>query len=102
MNGSLGVITGVDGNAAYRSLTGALGGLDGIYQLPDGRIIFSDWVAVDKPGALWIFDPANGSLTAMGLSQEAKGPADFLYDKDTGNIWLPGMTEGKVLVEKIK
>jgi DNA-binding beta-propeller fold protein YncE len=98
-NGALGVITFVDGKTQYAPLTGPLGALDGVALMSDGRVIFSDWVAFDKPGVLRVYDLKTGELSTVKLSEEARGPADFLYDAEKGRLWLPRMLEGKVMVE---
>lgn len=100
--GRLGVLTFRDGPAQYRAISIPIGALDGIALLPDGMLLFSDWVALDSPGAIWLFDPHTGSLTALDLSRELRGPADFYFDEKTGNLWLPLMQDGKVLIEKIR
>lgn len=101
-NGELGVINLKDNKAEYKSLTGALGALDGVALTKDDKVIFSDWVEFGKPGALWSYDLATGALLSFQLSEEIKGPADFYYDKWHKTIWIPKMTEGKVLVDKLK
>ncbi|TAN62278.1 hypothetical protein EPN18_05010 [bacterium] len=102
MNGELGVILFADGKAKYKSLTGPLGALDGVALANDERVIFSDWVEFGKPGVLWSYDLKTGALKSFQLSEEVKGPADFYYDRWHGTIWMPMMTQGKVLVDKIK
>lgn len=101
-NGALGVIDFRNGAAAYRPLTERLGALDGVALLKDGRVIFSDWVSMDKPGLLRAYDMKTGALTVITLSEDVRGPADFYYDGKTGKLWLPRMLEGKVTVEEIR
>lgn len=102
IKGELGVIEFTEGGPKYQKLTGPIGALDGVSLLPDGRVIFSDWVAFDRPGLIRIYDPATKELSTLHLSEEVRGPADFYYDAGTKTLWLPRMLEGKILIEKIK
>lgn len=98
-NGDLGVISLKDNS--YQKLAGPIGALDGVALLPDGRVIFSDWVAFDRPGKIRAYSIDKKELSEIKLSEDVRGPADFYYDSKTNTIWLPRMMEGKVLVEEI-
>ncbi|MFV1956484.1 MAG: SMP-30/gluconolactonase/LRE family protein [bacterium] len=101
-NGKLGVVSQVNGKWKYQALTDTIGGLDGIAPLSDSKIIFSDWVAMDKTGLIRAYDLKTEKLSIINLSQEVNGPADFFYDEKGRNLWLPRMKEGNILVETIK
>ncbi len=100
--GALGFIpfAGVPGD--LQNLSGPVGLLDGLALLPDGRVLFSDWVKFGSPGRLNIFDVESGKMTFLKLKEDAIGPADFFYDKGTNKLWLPRMVEGKVMVQELK
>lgn len=101
-NGALGVITLKDGTAEYRALTDKMGALDGLALIKGERLIFSDWVAMDKPGKVMEYDLKTGALSEFKLSGEVRGPADFYYDEKEGKLWLPRMLEGKVNIECVR
>ncbi len=101
-NGELGVIEYKDGKHSYQSLTKAIGFLDGLARLDHDNLIFSDWVSFDKPGILRVFNLKTNELSTRSLSEEVRGPADFLYVRKHGMMWMPKMMEGKVLVSEVK
>jgi DNA-binding beta-propeller fold protein YncE len=101
-NGGLSVISLAHGRGAVQDLTGPVGALDGVALMPDGRVIFSDWVAYDKTGVIRAYDLNTKTLSEIKLSEEVRGPADFYYDGPGKTLWLPRMIEGKVLVETLK
>lgn len=101
-NGVLGVISFKDDQPEYQKLTGQIGGLDGVALLPDGKLLFSDWVAFDKPGLMHVYDLRTKELSVFKLTEDVSSPADFLYDEKNNVIWLPKMIEGKILIERIK
>ena len=100
-NGLLGVISFRDNGIKYQNLTGRIGALDGIALLPDSKILFSDWVGMNKAGLMHVYDLKTNELSIMNLSEEVSGPADFFYDEINNNIWLPRMVEGKILIENL-
>lgn len=100
-NGALGAISFQDNKPTYQKLTEQLGALDGVALLPDSKILFSDWVAFDKPGVMRVYNLNTKKLTIMNLPEEVHGPADFFYDGKNNQLWLPKMLEGKVLLVKI-
>ena len=101
-NGKLGVISFRDNKHEYQELTGPIGALDGVALLDNSRVIFSDWVAMDKTGLIRTYDLGTRKLSVIDLSRKVNGPADFFYDEKNGNLWLPEMKEGKILVENIR
>ncbi|MBI5234837.1 MAG: hypothetical protein HY886_01110 [Deltaproteobacteria bacterium] len=101
-NGELGVVEYKGGEHSYQSLTKPLGYLDGLARFDDDNLIFSDWVSFDKSGVLRVFNLKTGELSTRSLSEEVRGPADFLYVRKHGLMWMPKMLEGKVLVSEVK
>jgi hypothetical protein len=101
-NGGLSVISLAHGKGVLQDLTGPVGALDGVALLPDGRVVFSDWVAYDKTGVIRTYDLDTKTLSELKLSDEVRGPADFYYDGASNRLWLPSMIEGKVMVERLK
>lgn len=100
-DGSLWVVRFKRGLTISERITGSVGLLDGVSLLPDGRVLFSDWVAFDRPGVLRTFDPVTKEFSIVRLSEEVRGPADFYFDASLSTVWLPMMLEGKVLIEKL-
>ena len=100
--GKLGVMTFKDGLAQYRDISTPMGALDGIGILSNGMLLVSDWVAPDRPGAIHVFDLHTGKAMDIKLSREIRGPSNFHFDANTGNLWIPLTLEGKVMIEKIR
>ena len=75
--------------------------LDGLAVLPDGRLLVSDWVAVDRPvsGTLevvgWLGD------SPINTGEELHGPADIAFDAAQGTVWIPTMLNNRVVVVKL-
>ncbi|MBI5237601.1 MAG: hypothetical protein HY887_04180 [Deltaproteobacteria bacterium] len=86
----------------YKKLTDSIGALDGVALLPGGRLMFSDWVSFEKPGALRVYDLDKKELSTVKLSEDVRGPADFYYDAKHKKLYLPRMLEGKLSIECIK
>jgi len=101
-DGELGVVFLSDDPPSYGALTRPLGFLDGVALLPDGRVIFSDWVSFSGTGTLRAYDLDTAKLSEVELSEDARGPADFFFDAKTGMLWLPRMVEGTVAVERLR
>ncbi|MBI5971051.1 MAG: hypothetical protein HY884_07850 [Deltaproteobacteria bacterium] len=101
-NGALGMVVFNGEKPKYTKLSADGGALDGVALLPGGRLIYSDWVAFDKPGMLLVYDLNTGFFTELKLSQPVRGPADLYYDAPRNMLWLPKMMEGKVLVEEVR
>lgn len=101
-NGGLGVIAFNDEKPNYSKLSPDGGALDGVALLSGGRLLYSDWVAFDRPGKLMVYDLKSGSFSEMKLSSPVRGPADFFYDPARKTLWVPKMMEGKVLVEGVE
>ena len=101
VKGALSVVSLAHGGGVLQDLTGPVGVLDGVVLLPDGRVLFSDWVAYDKTGVMRSFNLNTKELSEIRLSEEVRGPADFFYDVASKRLWLPRMMEGKVMVERL-
>ena len=99
--GGLGVISFENNKPKYEKLTEGTGSLDGVWLLEGDKILFSDWVAFDKPGRLVVYDPKTKNSTTLRLPAAVHGPADFFYDEHHNQLWLPSMQEGKVIVTEI-
>ena len=99
--GGLGVISFENNKPKYEKLTEGTGLLDGVWLLKDDKILFSDWVAFDKPGRLMVYDPKTKNATTLRLPASVHGPADFFYDEHHNQLWLPSMQDGKVIVTEI-
>jgi hypothetical protein len=92
-----------EAGAARRLPDVPLGIYDGLAVLPDGRALVSDWVALSPPtpGALRWFDPKGGAPRPLDLGRSLVGPADFALDADKGELWLPLIPEGAILVAPV-
>jgi len=101
-NGALGVILFNGEKPKHVKLSADGGALDGVALLPGGWLLYSDWVAFDKPGMLLVYDLNTGLFSEYKLSQPVRGPADFYYDTQRNMLWVPKMLEGTVLVEEMK
>ncbi len=103
-NGEAGYINlgGKDAKPVYEKLTGPVGALDGVALLAGERLMFSDWVSFEKPGALRVYDLDKKELSTVKLSEDVRGPADFHYDARHKKLWLPRMQEGKLSIECVK
>ncbi len=101
-NGALGVVTFGGEKPKYEKLSPEGGALDGVALLPGGRLLYSDWVAFDRPGRFMVYDLKTGFFSEMKLSSPVRGPADFFYDAARKKLWVPKMMEGKVIVEVVR
>ena len=73
------------------------GYLDGIQQLADGRILFSDWRDFEKGGQVMLLDTKTNQVEAF-LKDTIMGPADFLFDEKSQILWLPAMAENELVL----
>ncbi|HJP68145.1 MAG TPA: hypothetical protein VJ846_04510, partial [Sphingomicrobium sp.] len=90
---------GIDG-ALKRANKGPHGILDGLELLPDGRMVVSDWIAVDRPtsGVLKVLSSEGDVLRTLDLGIAIHGPADFAIDKATLTFWIPALIDNKVVI----
>ena len=79
-----------DGNV--RTVVQPFGSLDGLYQLPDGSILFTDWAT----GSLNHWSLAGGLVQ---LAKGFKGPADFCVMRDT--VYVPDLAKSEIRVVKL-
>jgi len=89
-----------DGGAARRIAGGPHGILDGLALLPDGRLVISDWRSIDppKPGAVTLHAADGTTTKTLDFGREINGPADFAVDAAKGEIWLPAMRDGAIVI----
>ncbi|RME95555.1 MAG: gluconolaconase [Verrucomicrobia bacterium] len=78
-----------------RILSSGFRGADGIEQGRDGRIYVSSWTQ----GKLWRLAP-DGSSPEV-LIEGLRSAADFCLDEEAGELWLPDMKAGQVLVLRL-
>jgi sugar lactone lactonase YvrE len=89
----------LDQAASPRRLENAPHGLfDGLAQLPDGRLLVSDWVAIDHPvaGRLKLLSEDGAVIDSLDI--DLHGPADFALDARTGDLWIPAMVDHEVAI----
>jgi hypothetical protein len=79
-----------DGN--IRTDVQPFGRLDGLYQLHDGTILFTDWVT----GSLEHWSLAGG---VVQLAKDFKGPADFCVMRDT--VYVPDLVKSEIRAVKL-
>jgi hypothetical protein len=70
--------------------------------LPDGRILISDWSGFDppQPGVVHILASDGAPQGRLDMGRPLGGPADFALDSARGEIWLPVMRDGVVVIAK--
>jgi hypothetical protein len=83
-------ILGPDGT--LKTVLQPFGKLDGLYQLPDGSLLFTDWAAGHL--AHW---SENGGL--LPLAKDFKGPADFCVMNDT--VYVPDLVKSEIRVVRL-
>lgn len=78
-----------------RILTSGFRGADGIARGKDGRIYVSSWTQ----GKLWRLsrDGTSPEVLIEGLASAA----DFYLDEEAGELWLPDMKAGQILVLRL-
>lgn len=88
------------GGAPKKIDGGPHGLLDGLAVLPDGRMVVSDWRAIDPPvpGAVMITAADGRPTKTLDVGRPILGPADFAVDLATRKIWIPATLEGAVVI----
>lgn len=76
-----------------------VGNLDGLEANKDGNFWVSDWIS----GRLYLMSPEGAVLQNLDMAKHfgidsAQGFADIEYKATTGEIWVPMMLKGSVLV----
>jgi hypothetical protein len=68
--------------------------------LPDGRLIVSDWTAVDRPvpGSLLVVSTDGVPSGTIETRREIHGPADFAVDGASGTLWIPATLDNQVVI----
>jgi DNA-binding beta-propeller fold protein YncE len=75
--------------------------LDGLAVLPDGRLLVSDWVAVDRPVSGTLEFVGGLGDSPINTGKELHGPADIAFDAAQGTVWIPTMLNNRVVVVKL-
>jgi len=73
---------------------------DGLAILPDGRLLVSDWVAVDRPVAGALLRVGGQGSERVDIGLELHGPADLAFDSKGGTIWIPVTLDNRLVVVK--
>ena len=99
--GKLGAITfsTTEGNS-FESLDAYAGSLDGLAMV-GGNIFFTDWART----AFLVKLPGEGGVRSYFLPAgvtSIKGPADFYWDANLGEFWIPGMQENTITVQTFR
>lgn len=98
--------------ATPRAIDGIHGLLDGIALLPGGDLLVSDWRRIDvrTEGTLLRYRTASGAARVEGEGRSVvdahvvamlHGPADFHFDAEHRELWIPRMLDGAVTVVPI-
>lgn len=89
--------------AQFEQISVLPGFFDGIALLNDNRLIYSDWVGIQKPtpGAIYIYNANTKKADLLKLAIEINGPADFYYQPKAGLLWLPLTLNNKVAILKL-
>jgi len=77
------------------------GYFDGIVDLGANRWLVSNWVKFAPAGLLQVLDTRSGAVSVVNPTFAIAGPADMTLD-DHGNLWVPGMLEGKVYLISVR
>lgn len=86
-----------DGDAYNATpIGGYTGMLDGLAVVGDYAFI-SDW----NRQTVVIMNMETGQVSGSGLPNQVKGPADFYFDAQGGEFWLPGMQENTISIQTL-
>lgn len=90
--------------ATHKIENGPHGILDGLALLPDGRMIVSDWRAINPPvpGTITVLAADGSAEKKLDLGREIHGPADFAVDAVRGEIWVPALLDGAIVIAPLK
>ena len=80
----------------YEQVNPFQGTLDGLAVYGDKAFV-SDW----NRQSILIMDLSSGQVGGFKLPAPVKGPADFYFDSEKGEIWLPGMQENTITIQTL-
>lgn len=78
----------------YEQLNPFQGMLDGLAVYGDKAFV-SDW----NRQSILVMDLSSGQVGGFKLPESVQGPADFYFDSEKGEIWLPGMQENSLTIQ---
>ncbi len=83
---------------------GPHGILDGLALLPDGEMVTSDWRAIDPPtaGTVTLRAPDGSAIRTLDFGRPIHGPADLGVDVARGEVWIPAMLDGAVVIGSLE
>jgi glucose/arabinose dehydrogenase len=74
---------------------------DGLAVLPDGQLLVSDWVAVDRPVSGSFLRVGDEGSEHVDIGVELHGPADFAFDSKDRTVWIPATLDNRLVVVKL-
>lgn len=87
----------MEGNAyPYEQINPFQGMLDGLAVYGDKAFV-SDW----NRQSIIVIDLSSGQVGGFKLPSQVQGPADFYFDSEKGEIWLPGMQENTITIQTL-
>jgi len=87
----------MEGNAyPYEQVNPFQGMLDGLAVYGDKAFV-SDW----NRQSIIVMDLSSGQVGGFKLPSQVQGPADFYFDSEKGEIWLPGMQENTITIQTL-
>lgn len=98
--GEIGVID-LTAKPVYKSIGTYKGFLDGVALLPGNRLLFTDWLSLEKPvnATLNTVDIGTGKVTTIANGMQ--GAADLWYIAATKTAWVPVMAGSKLAAFKL-
>ena len=89
------------GAGDFAALPVAPGFFDGVAVLPDGQVLYSDWVSLSTnppaPGAVRCYNPATRQASPVPLPAGTPSPTDFGYDARRGQLLVPATLSNRVV-----
>lgn len=89
-------LLGVSGQV--KPLSAPIGRLDGVYPLPDGSLLATDW----NSGSLFTLNPVTGDTRK--LADGFKGPADFCVMPQAGGltVFVPDLVQSQLRIVQLR